>query len=78
MLTKINAGTMIGAGTMLALGIMPRLASATLAATLIPTTAVGHDFWNKEGQERQQQETQFLKNLAIFGGLLAYTVSERR
>lgn len=68
---KVNSGVMVGAGVMLALGIAPRAASTALAASLIPTTVVGHPFWDKKGAEYQQQQTQFLKNLALFGALLA-------
>ena len=68
---KVNSAAMLGGGAMLALGLFPRAASLILAGTLVPATVVGHAFWDKEGAERQEQETQFFKNLAIFGGLLA-------
>ncbi|UBV42274.1 DoxX family protein [Deinococcus taeanensis] len=67
---KINSGVMVGAGALMALGLLPRAASTALAASLIPTTVIGHPFWDKQGKERQQQQTQFLKNLALFGALL--------
>ena len=42
-----------------------------IAATLVPTTAAGHRFWEaSDEQERAQQRIHFLKNLAMFGGLL--------
>src|SRR3954447_9376493 len=47
-LVKINAGVQIAAGTLLALGKLPRLAAAVLAASLVPTTAAGHRFWEEE------------------------------
>lgn len=67
---KANSAVLVGAGTMLALGIAPRLASSALAVSLIPTTVIGHPFWDRQGQERQHQETHFMKNLALFGALL--------
>ncbi len=67
---KINSGVMVGAGALLALGVFPRLAGTALATSLIPTTVVGHPFWDKQGKEREQQQTQFLKNLALFGALI--------
>lgn len=73
---KANSAVMLGAGAMLALGVAPRAASAVLAVSLIPTTVIGHPFWDREGRERQQQQTQFMKNLALFGALLA--VGSRR
>lgn len=70
---KVNSGVMVGAGAMLALGLLPRLAGTALATSMIPTTVVGHPFWDKSGREREQQQTQFLKNLALFGALIYIT-----
>ena len=63
------------AGLALALNIMPGLASATLAAVLVPTTVLGHPFWAAEGTARQEQLAHFIKNLAVLGGLVAMTVA---
>lgn len=73
---KINSGVMLGAGALMAVGVMPRLMGTALATSLIPTTVIGHPFWDKEGKERQQQQVQFLKNLALFGALLYVTSQE--
>ena len=68
----LNGAIMTIAGMMLALGIAPRLAALALLGTLIPTTVVGHPFWKETTPaERATQQTHFLKNLAIMGGLLA-------
>jgi uncharacterized membrane protein YphA (DoxX/SURF4 family) len=70
-LVKANALTQILAGTTLALGKLPRLSAAVLAASLVPTTAAGHRFWEEESpQSKAMQRTHFLKNLAILGGLI--------
>lgn len=67
----LNAAVMVLAGLLLALGITPKLAAALLLGSMIPTTMVGHAFWKEEpGPQRQNQETQFLKNLSLIGGLL--------
>lgn len=68
---QVNSALMVGAGALLALGVAPRATTTALAASLIPITVVGHPFWDKKGTERQQQQGQFLKNLALFGALLA-------
>jgi len=68
---RLNGAVQFTAGSMLALGVLPRLSAAAIAATLVPTTIAGHRFWEVEDdKERAQQRIQFLKNLAIFGGLL--------
>jgi len=68
---RINGAIQFTADSMLAVGLLPRLSSLAIAATLVPTTIAGHRFWEAEdGQERAQQRIHFLKNLAIFGGLL--------
>ena len=68
---RLNGAVQFTAGSLLALGIAPRLSALAIAATLVPTTVAGHRFWEVEDdKERAQQRIQFLKNLAIFGGLL--------
>lgn len=73
-----NSAVQIVAGTLLSLGFLPRVSAAALAGTLVPTTVAGHRFWEVEdAQERAQQRVHFLKNLAMFGGLL-FAATDRR
>jgi putative oxidoreductase len=44
---------------------------AALHVFLVPVTIVFHGFWGYQGADMQQHAIQFLKNLAIGGGLLA-------
>ncbi|HEU4731489.1 MAG TPA: DoxX family protein, partial [Kofleriaceae bacterium] len=53
----------------IATGFLTRIASLGLILFMIPTTLVFHAFWNYEGQERLPQMVNFMKNLAIIGGL---------
>ncbi len=70
-LVKLNAGVQIGAGLALATGRAPRLSAAVLAASLVPTTAAGHRFWEvQDPAQRTQQKLHFFKNLSMLGGLL--------
>lgn len=70
-LVRINALTQIGAAAALATGTAPRLASAVLAASLVPTTVSGHPFWEEsDPQAKSAQKVQFFKNVSMFGGLL--------
>ncbi len=74
-LVRVDGAVKIGAGALLALGKLPRLSSLLLSASLIPTTIAGHAFWQiKDPDQRAEQQTQFLKNLGLFGGLLISAV----
>ena len=67
----LNGAAMMIGGTALALDIAPKAAAALLIGTLIPTTIVGHAFWKEtDANARKMQQTQFLKNLGLIGGLL--------
>ena len=71
MLVKIDAGVKVVAGSLLALGRFPRLASTALAASMVPTTLATHRFWEEtDPQRKAEQQTQFLKNAGLLGGLL--------
>lgn len=70
-LVRVNAVAQIAAGLALATGRVPRLSALTLAATLVPTTAAGHRFWEEsDPQARANQQTHFFKNVSMLGGLL--------
>jgi putative oxidoreductase len=72
---RVNGAIMLAAGVALALGVWPRLAAATLAGTLVPTTLAGHPFWRMEDPAaRRQQRTHFVKNVGLFGGALLVVV----
>lgn len=57
-------------GLSLILGYKTRIGALVLLLFLIPTTIIFHDFWNAEGAARISEQVNFMKNLAIFGGLL--------
>jgi putative oxidoreductase len=68
---KLNGAAMVVGGTLLGLSITPKFASLLLIGTMIPTTFVGHPFWQEEDKQKYtMQRTQFLKNLGLIGGLL--------
>lgn len=67
----LNGGIMVVAGTALAVGFLPKLAALALISSLVPTTLVGHAFWQEENpQSRAMQQGQFTKNLSMLGGLV--------
>jgi uncharacterized membrane protein YphA (DoxX/SURF4 family)/gas vesicle protein len=68
---QINAVIQIGAGLLLATGKMPRLASGTLALTVLPANLGAHMFWNESDRQRKAEKRQaFLTDLGLLGGLL--------
>ena len=72
---KIDAAVKVAAGTMLALGRFPRLAAAALIASLVPTTAAAHRFWEEsDPAARKAQQLHLIKNAGIVGGLLLAAV----
>jgi uncharacterized membrane protein YphA (DoxX/SURF4 family) len=74
-LVRINGAVQLGAGLMLATGRLPRLSSALLAGSLVPTTLAGHRFWEEQDDtKRAQQRIHFFKNLSMLGGLMLAAV----
>ncbi len=70
-LVRINAGAQIGAALTLATGRAPRLSAAVLAASLVPTTAAAHRFWEVDDDtQKTQQKLHFFKNVSLVGGLI--------
>ncbi|CAG9185542.1 Inner membrane protein YphA [Cupriavidus laharis] len=60
----------IGGGLLLVVGWQARIAAAVLALFLIPVTLIFHGFWSADAANAQNQLNHFLKNVAIFGGML--------
>ena len=74
-LVLINGAAQVLGGLALATGRVPRLASLVLAASLVPTTAAGHRFWEEQDKtQRANQLIHFVKNVSMFGGLLLAAV----
>ena len=69
-LLMIAAIVEILGGLSIITGFMTRIGTFALFLFLIPVTLLFHDFWNYAGPERVSQSAQFMKNVAIMGGLL--------
>jgi putative oxidoreductase len=70
-IVRINAGIQIAAAAALATGRAPRISSAVLAASLLPTTIAGHAFWQEQDPAlRNTQRLNFFKGVSLVGGLL--------
>jgi putative oxidoreductase len=60
----------IGGGLMVLTGFGARYAAIIIFLWLIPVTLVFHHFWGIPAEQQQDQMVNFLKNVAIMGGLL--------
>jgi putative oxidoreductase len=60
----------IGGGLMVLTGIGARYAALIMFLWLIPVTLVYHHFWGIPEAVKEMQMVNFLKNVAIMGGLL--------
>ena len=68
---QITAAVQIGGGLLLATGKLPRVASAALAVTVLPSNLGAHSFWNEsDPAAKAQKRQQFLTDLSLLGGLL--------
>lgn len=69
----------LAGGAALLWGGKKRPGAAALALYLVPTTLIFHDFWKAGSeQEKQMQMIEFMKNMAIIGGLLHVAATERQ
>lgn len=72
---KGNAVAQVVGGLAFATNRLPRLSALVLAASLVPTTAAGHRFWEySEPAQRADQTQHFIKNVSMLGGLLLAAV----
>ena len=60
----------LGSGLLLLVGYRTRVVALLLGLYLVPVTLLFHNFWAFHGMDQQMQMANFLKNLAILGGLL--------
>ncbi|UMG91940.1 DoxX family protein [Nocardioides sp. TF02-7] len=68
---RVIGGVQVAAGAALGLGKFPRLSAVALAATLVPSTAATHRFWEETDKERREQQMQqFFKDASLLGALV--------
>lgn len=68
----LSAVPLIAGGASLLLGIKPKMGALAIAGFLAAVSPVMHDFWRSEDPEQRQNDmTSFLKNVALAGGAVA-------
>ena len=63
-----GAAEILGAASLI-FGLATRAGALGLILFMIPTTLIFHAFWNYQGAEQLPQMVNFMKNMAIIGGL---------
>jgi putative oxidoreductase len=69
------AAVELACGLAILVGFKARFAAWLLFLYLLPVSYFFHNFWAVQGQEQQMQMVNFLKNMAIMGGLLVLSVN---
>ena len=67
----ISGLMIVAGGLMVALGLWLDLGAALIIAFLVPTAFLMSPFWKMEGEMRQTEQVQFMKNLSLAGAALA-------
>ncbi|MFT4086885.1 MAG: DoxX family protein [Gordonia sp. (in: high G+C Gram-positive bacteria)] len=76
---RANGAAMAVGGALVASSLAPRAGAALLVGALVPTTVAGHPFWKStDPAQRAMNQTQFLKNMAMCGGLVVIAASRKR
>lgn len=68
----LSGGMLLFGGLGVAVGAFPTLAAGALVVFFLVVTPTMHDFWAAPEGEQQTEMTQFLKNVAMLGGSLAF------
>lgn len=74
-LLSSSIGLLILGGLLVLLGYRSSLGAILLLLYWIPATFIVHSFWNDLPEIRRIESIQFMKNLAIMGGLLIVLVN---
>jgi len=72
-LAVLGSGLLLAAsGVGIVVGAFPLLAALGLIVFFVVATPTMHDFWRFEGERKQQEMTDFMKNVALLGGSIAF------
>ena len=72
LLVPVTGGMLLLGGLGIALGAYPVLSAGAIAVFMVVSSPVMHDFWAAPEEQQQTEMTQFLKNLVMLGGALAF------
>ncbi|MFC4543510.1 DoxX family protein [Halosolutus amylolyticus] len=69
-----SGAVLVAGGLGIALGVFPAIAAGLLAGFLLVVTPIMHDFWAAPEDQRQSEQTAFIKNVELFAGALVFLV----
>jgi len=72
LLVPFSGGQLLFGGLAIVLGVYPVLGAGAIAVFLPIAAVTMHDFWTVPEEEQQTEMTQFLKNVIMTGGALAF------
>lgn len=67
-----SGGMLVFGGLGIAAGVLPTLAAGAIALFALTAAVVFHDFWAVPEDQKQDEMTQFLKNMTILGAALVF------
>ena len=68
----LSGGLLVFGGLSVVTGVFPAIGAGALAVFLVVSAITMHDFWDADGEEAQTEMTQFLKNIGLTAGALAF------
>jgi putative oxidoreductase len=74
LLVQVSHGMLMVGGWEIVLWRRPVIGAGSVATFFAGVTPQMHDFWNHDGEERQQQMVKFLKNTALLGAAIAFLI----
>jgi putative oxidoreductase len=73
----VTGGLLVAGGLSLLTGVKPKAGAMMIETFLLGVSPAMHAFWNAEGETRQAEQVNFLKNMALAGaGLMAAAIPE--
>lgn len=70
LLVYLSGLMLVAGGLGIAAGAFPLVSILLVGVFLVAVTPTFHDFWNFDGEEKQNHMVNFQKNLALLGALL--------
>lgn len=70
----LSGGMLLFGGLGIVLGVFPAIAAGAIAAFLLVTTPLMHDFWAVPEDQQQAEMINFIKNVELLGASLVFLV----